>query len=77
MTEKLTDRLRGIYQIGPNGIYGTRDFSGFLPPICKEAATRIETLEQLLKEALPYIECTTQEQSNLVTAIGEALGGFT
>jgi hypothetical protein len=73
MSDKLTDRLRGRYKVGPGGVYGTRDFSGFIPPICEEAAARIETLEHLLKEALPHIECTTHEQSNIITAIGDAL----
>ena len=32
-----------------------------------------ETLRKMLTDALPHIECKSQDQSNLVTAIGEAL----
>lgn len=46
MSDKLTDRLRGQYKIGPDGVYGTRDFLPFIPPICVEAAERIEELEK-------------------------------
>lgn len=74
MGDSLVNRLRGKYQVGPAGMYGTRDFSGFIPPICEEAAKRIEYLEILLREALPHIECNTQEQNNLVSEIGNALG---
>lgn len=73
MGDILVNRLRGKYKVGPNGLHGTRDFSGFIPPICAEAAVRIELLESLLRDALPHIECTTQEQNCLITAIGEAL----
>jgi len=46
----LTDRLRGNYKVGPEGIYGTRSFAGFFPPICTEAAERIDALEAMLVE---------------------------
>lgn len=62
MDDKLTDRLRGKYKVGPEGVYETRDFSGFTPPICVEAAERIEQLEEAL--AL-YIE----GQTNLVSDV--------
>ena len=38
-----------------------------------QAGERVEILRQLLTDALPHIECKTQEQSNLITAIGEEL----
>ena len=45
----LINRLRGQYQVGPDGIYGTRSFADFIPLISLEAADRIEELEQQLK----------------------------
>ena len=45
----LTDRLRGRYKVGPDGVYGTRDFSDFIPPISIEAAKRIDELEEAIK----------------------------
>lgn len=33
----------------------------------------IAKLRELLESALPHIECKTNEQSQLITAIGEAL----
>jgi hypothetical protein len=51
MSDKLTNRLRGKYSVGPDGVYGTRDFSSFIPPICLEAADRIEELENALLDA--------------------------
>jgi len=48
--DKLVNRLRGEYQIGPDGIYGKREFSDFIPPISKEAADRIELLESAMQE---------------------------
>jgi hypothetical protein len=42
----LVNRLRGQYQVGPNGVYGTRSFADFIPPISLEAADKIEELEQ-------------------------------
>lgn len=38
----LINRLRGIYPIGPDGVYGKRDFSDFIPPISLEAADALE-----------------------------------
>lgn len=58
MSDKLVDRLRGKYKIGPEGEYGTREFFANVPPICEEAAKRIEELEaelnrlELIKEDL-------------------------
>ena len=60
MTDKLTDRLRGQYQVGLDGVYVTRSFADFIPPISLEAANRIESLESALKHLLSastdYIE---------------------
>ena len=42
----LTNRLRGQYPVGPNNLYGTRDFADFIPPISLDAADRIEKLEK-------------------------------
>jgi len=56
MADKLTDRLRGRYEVGPDNMYGTRDFSSFIPPICLEAADRIEVLEKMLKEAIDMLD---------------------
>jgi DNA-binding ferritin-like protein len=39
----------------------------------KKQAERIEQLEDLLKDALPKIQRISQEDSNLITAIGQAL----
>jgi hypothetical protein len=36
-------------------------------------AARIKELEGLLRDALPHIECITQEQSNLISLIGNCL----
>jgi len=44
--DTLVNRLRGEYEIGPNGVFGKRDFSSFIPPICIEAAQEIERLTQ-------------------------------
>jgi hypothetical protein len=45
----LVNRLRGQYQVGPDGAYGTRSFADFIPPISLEAASRIEKLEETLQ----------------------------
>ena len=50
MNDKLTDRLRGRYKVGPDNVYGPRSFTSFIPPIALEAADRIEELEQALLE---------------------------
>ena len=44
----LVNRLRGQYAVGPDGVYGTRDFADFIPPISLEAADRITELEAQL-----------------------------
>lgn len=41
--------------------------------IIKELLAELDHHRTLLEDALPHIECITQEQSNLITAIGEAL----
>ena len=45
----LVNRLRGQYSVGPDGVYGTRSFADFIPPISLEAASRIEALESQLR----------------------------
>lgn len=45
----LTQRLRGKYSVGKDGVYEDRDFGSFTPAICKDAAERIEQLEHELK----------------------------
>lgn len=50
-SDTLVDRLRGKYKIGPDGEFGTRNFGDFVAPISLEAATRIEELEEKLKES--------------------------
>ena len=59
MTDKLTDRLRGIYEVGEDGEFGARSFADFVPPISLEAANRIESLEAMLKNEreLVIAEC--------------------
>ncbi len=51
----LVNRLRGVYAVGPEGVYGTRDFADFIPPISLEAATRIEELEAALSETYEQV----------------------
>jgi len=48
MSDKLTNRLRGQYKVGPDNVYGTRSFADFIPPISLEAADRIELLERYI-----------------------------
>lgn len=48
MHKDLVNRLRGIYHIGLAGEYGKRKFLDFVPPICLEAANRIQVLEDAL-----------------------------
>ena len=57
MSDKLTDRLRGIYAVGKANIYGTRSFADFIPPISLEAADRIDKLEAMLSKKLDLIKC--------------------
>ena len=52
----LVDRLRGIYKIGPDGEYGKRDFSEFVPAISLEAADEIERLKSAIAEKDREIE---------------------
>jgi len=72
MSDKLTDRLLGRYKVGPDGLYGTRDFSGFIPPICKEAADRIIELESALENALASMRRAIQGDHEL-SDIGSAI----
>ena len=53
--DKLVDRLRGIYSVGPNAELGTRTFANFVPPISLEAANRIEELESALAETAEQV----------------------
>lgn len=48
--DDLVNRLRGIYAVGPEGVYGTRSFADFIPPISLEAADRISELETSMRE---------------------------
>ena len=45
----LVNRLRGIYSVGPNAVYGVRSFADFISPIKLEAANRIDELEDKVK----------------------------
>jgi len=47
MSDTLVSRLRGIYEVGPDGELGHRTF--FVPPIQLEAAAEIERLNARLK----------------------------
>ena len=49
--DTLVNRLRGIYEIGPNAEFGTRSFAGIVAPISFEAAIEIEQLQNKLKWA--------------------------
>ena len=68
MSDKLTDRLRGKYKIGPNGLHGTRDFSGWTPPICEEAAMRIEQLENTCRILVGALEVSRGQWVHSVNA---------
>lgn len=50
----LTDRLRGKYKVGQDGVYGTRSFADFIPLISIEAADRIDALEAAAKKVVWY-----------------------
>ena len=63
--DKLSDRLRGNYQVGVNGEFGTRSFSDFIPPISFEAADRIDELEN----ALLQIQCAHEVSENPLSLI--------
>jgi hypothetical protein len=49
MSDTLVNRLRGIYEVGPNAEFGTRSFAAFVPPISLEAADEIERLNSRLR----------------------------
>ena len=53
--DKLVDRLRGIYSVGPNTEFGIRSFADFVPPVALEAANRIEELESALAETAEQV----------------------
>lgn len=55
MSDNLIDRLRGKYQVGTDGEFGTRDFSNFIPAVSLEAADEIQRLRDKLKNQC--IEC--------------------
>lgn len=46
----LVNRLRGKYSVGPEGEFGERDFSSFVPAISLEAAKEIERLQTVNNE---------------------------
>ena len=65
----LVSRLRGLYAVGEEGEYGSRDFSSFIPPISYEAADRIEELQEQLcdmKNAALKLNEMVEEASRLV-----------
>jgi len=49
MADTLIKRLRGEYELGPGGEFGTRSFADCIPPISIEAANRIEELENAIR----------------------------
>jgi hypothetical protein len=57
MVDRLVNRLRGQYGIGPGKEFGTRSFADFVPPISLEAANRIEELEAMLRKKMDLIKC--------------------
>lgn len=61
----LTNRLRGQYLVGVSGEFGTRDFSDFIPPISREAADRIDVLE----EAVSQIACAEYGSEDAIALI--------
>lgn len=69
MSDKLTDRLRGHYKVGPEGAYGTRDFSDFIPPISIEAANRIDELEEALRLIATANETVSENPLSLIQTI--------
>ena len=44
----LSNRLRGIYDIGPDAKFGTRSFHDPVPAINKEAADKLDELERVV-----------------------------
>ncbi len=77
MSDKLTDRLRGKYEVGPGGMYGTRSFADFIPPISIEAADRIEELEHALSQRQSADETVSEDPLNLIKNIcADAIGAL-
>ena len=73
--DRLVNRLRGQYEIGPDGVYGERDFSGFIPPISLEAANRIEELENYLQLIQTADETVSEDPLALIKNIcADAIG---
>jgi len=64
-TEELIDKIVDIEM-------ELRMSHSCLVELCEEN----ETLKKLLVDALPHIECKNQYQSNLITAIGEAINSI-
>jgi len=62
----LVNRLRGQYQVGPDGVYGTRSFSDFIPPIALEAAGRIEQLEGILFDINSTQDCDYDDEQKIL-----------
>lgn len=75
MSDKLTDRLRGQYKVGPDGVYGTRDFSDFIPPISLEAAGRIEKLENAINLIATVDETVSENPLALIQNICDEVIG--
>ena len=68
MPDKLTNRLRGLYEVGPNAEFGTRSFD-FIPPISIEAAERIEELEEALHLIYTSDETVSEDPLSLIKNI--------
>jgi len=62
-------KMRNSYGIGPNGVFGKRDFSSFIPPICIEAAQEIERLTQE-KEALQKLVDELKKEIEILRQYG-------
>ncbi len=76
MSDRLIDRLRGIYEVGPGAVYGTRSFADFIPPISFEAAARIEELEDALSLIATADETVSENPLALIHNIAsEVMGG--
>lgn len=71
----LVKRLRGKYSVGPNGVYEDRDFGSYTAPICKEAANRIEELEEKLGKAEKGLESVFNLINDSVGVAGLHLNG--
>ena len=79
VSERLVDRLRGKYAMGPhlpngNPEFGWKQFQA--TPINLEAAERIETLEAALKDLASYAQAVVSETfdpgTGLLCAISNA-----